>query len=290
MTSRRRRGWTRISSTSPVHDPATDRATLAGHAYATDRDPVARQSLYQYQQPQHDLPGLVARELARTNGLVVDVGCGNGVFPRRLRTARPELRLIGLDISPGIMASVAGPRAVADAQRLPIPDRHADAVLAMHMLYHVPDIDAAIDEADRILAPGGVLVASTNSATDKAELDRLWARAASDVLGTPDPPTRVPVGTLRLGRRTCQAGSVLPACPRHHAARDDHRHRPRSGRGPPDVLSSLGRSVRRTFQSHSAARRADCRPGHRRDGRVPHQLPERHPDRPALTRPALRTV
>jgi len=38
----------------------------------------------------------------------------------------------------------------ADAQRLPLTDRSVDVAMAMHMLYHVPDIPAAIGE----LPPG----------------------------------------------------------------------------------------------------------------------------------------
>ncbi|MFD8480009.1 hypothetical protein [Kitasatospora sp. NPDC059673] len=36
-----------------------------------------------------------------------------------------------------------------------------------------------------------VLIASTNSESDKSELDRLWARAAGDVLGVVEGPGRV---------------------------------------------------------------------------------------------------
>ncbi|MFD7454167.1 hypothetical protein [Kitasatospora sp. NPDC059827] len=43
----------------------------------------------------------------------------------------------------------------------------------------------------RVLRPGGALIASTNSDTDKQELDQLWAKAAGDVLGIPEGPARV---------------------------------------------------------------------------------------------------
>ncbi|MBS2961529.1 class I SAM-dependent methyltransferase [Actinocrinis puniceicyclus] len=178
--------------TAPAqHDAVTNRATLAGSAYATDRDLAARQSLYRFQQPQYDLPGLVEHELALVRGLVLDMGCGNGTFIRRLRQNRSDLHVLGMDIAPGILAGVPGPVVVADAQHLPVADHAAAAVLAMHMLYHVPDIDQAIAEAHRALHPGGMLIASTNSATDKAELDQLWIRAAGDVLGVNDGPARV---------------------------------------------------------------------------------------------------
>jgi len=42
-----------------------------------------------------------------------------------------------------------------------------------------------------VLAPGGIAVVSTNSRTDKRELEHLWRRAAGDVLGVEEGPARV---------------------------------------------------------------------------------------------------
>ncbi|MCC3772832.1 class I SAM-dependent methyltransferase [Streptomyces sp. UNOC14_S4] len=174
------------------HDAAvTDRSLLAGSAYKSGRDLAARQSLYRWQSPRYDLPGLVVEQLRHVRGTVVDVGCGNGKFIRRLRDNRPDLRLLGLDISAGILAEVPGPVAVADASRLPLPDAGANALLALHMLYHVEDIPAAVAELGRALADDGTVIASTNSARDKAELDDLWQRASGDVLGRKRGPSRI---------------------------------------------------------------------------------------------------
>ncbi|MFF5713535.1 class I SAM-dependent methyltransferase [Streptomyces sp. 62] len=175
-----------------AHDAAvTDRARLAGSAYNGDRDLAARQSLYQWQTPRYDLPGLVADRLGDVRGRVVDIGCGNGKFIQRLRLERPDLSLLGLDIAPGILAGVPGPVAVADATRLPLAAGSVDAALALHMLYHVPDIPQAVRELARVVARSGVVVASTNGDRDKAELDELWQRAAGDVLGIDRGPARI---------------------------------------------------------------------------------------------------
>ncbi|MER7766559.1 class I SAM-dependent methyltransferase [Kitasatospora sp. NPDC096140] len=181
-----------MTSNTAQHDAAvSDKAVLRHSAYADGRHLAARQSIYRWQQPRYDLPGIVVEELADSSGTVLDVGCGNGRFVDRLRRDRPDLQVVGVDISAGILAEVEKPVLVADAQALPFADHSADAVLALHMLYHVGDIEATIEGLARVLRPDGVLLASTNSDTDKCELDRLWMQAAGDVLGVPEGPPRV---------------------------------------------------------------------------------------------------
>ncbi|WP_039938005.1 class I SAM-dependent methyltransferase [Streptomyces himastatinicus] len=157
-----------------------DRTTLTEKEYRDDRHLAARQALYAYQEPRHDLPGLAVAQLGGVRGPVVDVGCGNGVYGARLRAERPEVAVLSLDLSPGMLAPAVGRAAVADAQALPLADGSCGAVLAMHMLYHVPDIPRAIRELRRVLAPGGVALVSTNGGRDKAEIAEVWRRAAGE--------------------------------------------------------------------------------------------------------------
>jgi SAM-dependent methyltransferase len=50
-------------------------------------------------------------------------------------------------------------------------DDAVDRVLAPHMLYHCPDIPAAVEELRRVLRPGGTLIAVTN---EPFHLQELW--------------------------------------------------------------------------------------------------------------------
>lgn len=170
---------------------STSRSVIAGDAYVNDHHLRARQRLYAYQKPQYDLPAIVLDHLSDTAGVVVDIGCGNGRYTYRLRTRRPDLTTIGLDISAGILRTVPAPAVAADAVALPFLNGIADAVLAMHMIYHITDIDAGLAEIARILRPGGILIASTNASDDKHELDDLWSSAAADVLHIPSGPRRI---------------------------------------------------------------------------------------------------
>ncbi len=166
-------------------DLTTDRAVLSGDAYADDRHLSARQSLYQYQEPRYDLPQIVSDLIGSRGGLVADIGCGNGWYVRTLRREHPDWTVIGVDLSTRMLASLEPPVVRADAMRLPLADGRMDVVLAMHMIYHLPDMEAGIAELARVLRPGGMLVASTNAIGDKIELDDLWTAATAQIIAGP---------------------------------------------------------------------------------------------------------
>jgi ubiquinone/menaquinone biosynthesis C-methylase UbiE len=149
-----------------------DREKLVGRAYADSGPLEARQAIYRWQEPAVDLPAMAVAWLRDVAGLIIDVGCGNSRYLQRIAAERPDLSVLGLDLSPGMR-----PHAVADAERLPVADASAGAVLAMHMLYHVPDIDRAIGEMARVLRPDGTALAATNGDGHMREFDVLFADA-----------------------------------------------------------------------------------------------------------------
>ncbi len=59
---------------------------------------------------------------------------------------------------------------VGDVQELHFGDGEFDCAVAAWMLYHVPEVDRALDELARVLRPGGALVAVTNFEDHLAEL------------------------------------------------------------------------------------------------------------------------
>ncbi len=115
---------------------------------------------------------------------VLDVGCGSGRFWLDARAWPAGLTITLADLSPGMLdEALATVRAIgrwqdvraqpADVCALPFADGAFDVVLAMHMLYHASDPDRAVSEIARVLRPGGVVVASTNSETNMAALFEL---------------------------------------------------------------------------------------------------------------------
>jgi ubiquinone/menaquinone biosynthesis C-methylase UbiE len=150
----------------------TDRDVLVGLAYADPGPLEARKAIYRWQEPAVDLPALAISRLRDVTGLVVDIGCGSGQYLRRIAADRPDLCVLGLDLSPGMR-----PHAIGDAQQLPLADGVAGAVLAMHMLYHVPDIDRAVGELARVLSRNGIAIVATNGQGHMRQFRDLFAEA-----------------------------------------------------------------------------------------------------------------
>ncbi len=106
---------------------------------------------------------------------VLEVGCGTGVFAARLAAELPGVALLAVDQSPRFVELTRArgvPAQVQDAQHLLAPDAAYDVVLALWMLYHVPDLDRGLAELRRVLRPGGRLVAVTNGDEHVADLRR----------------------------------------------------------------------------------------------------------------------
>jgi SAM-dependent methyltransferase len=90
---------------------------------------------------------------------LADIGGGTGNYALALR--REGWGPVVVDRSLEMLARAAAKgleTVAADAQRLPFDDATFDAAMMISMLHHVEDRGAALDEARRILKPGGRLV------------------------------------------------------------------------------------------------------------------------------------
>jgi SAM-dependent methyltransferase len=190
-------------------DPVTGRRMLTGSAYADDRNIRSRQAIYAYAEAPADPRWRTSVIPWDGTQIVADVGCGNGFDLRQIVPQGRCRHAIGIDLSAGMLRSLDDLRqsgrlslVQADAQRLPLPDGSVDVALAMHMLYHVPDVQAAIRELRRITKPGGTVLASTNSSAHLAEITDLMLAAISRQLGGP-------AGATPADSFTTQTGTAL---------------------------------------------------------------------------------
>ena len=92
---------------------------------------------------------------------ILDIGCGPGTLARRLVDAGAAVT--GID--PGAAALARARASVPEArfeaatgESLPFPEASFDGAVMLNALHHVPDPAAALGEAARVLAPGGLLV------------------------------------------------------------------------------------------------------------------------------------
>ncbi|MEV4892840.1 methyltransferase domain-containing protein [Nonomuraea sp. NPDC055795] len=101
--------------------------------------------------------------------VVVDLGCGTGIdVLLAARRIGPSGRAIGIDMTPGLIELARGYARQADIgnvsfhcariERLPLPDRSADTVIANGTLSLSPDKETAFTQAARILRPGGRII------------------------------------------------------------------------------------------------------------------------------------
>jgi ubiquinone/menaquinone biosynthesis C-methylase UbiE len=113
----------------------------------------------------------VHRRLLKQAGLepgmrVLEIGCGTGNLTLLAKRTAPGALVTGIDPDPHALArattKAAGHEIHFDrgfAQRLPYVDGTFDRVLSAFMYHHVPAADraAVLEEARRVLAPGGSL-------------------------------------------------------------------------------------------------------------------------------------
>lgn len=151
----------------------TDEPYFTKQQYANEDHLQARIRTHElYTQPKNDFPQWVLDHLD-WQGIqtVLDVGCGAGIYIPYLRERLSSQGvIISADLSLGMLRDVAQkPFASstyllnARARHIPLPHASCDVVIANHMLYHVPDIAAAVQEIRRVLRPGGALIAATNA-------------------------------------------------------------------------------------------------------------------------------
>jgi ubiquinone/menaquinone biosynthesis C-methylase UbiE len=121
------------------------------------------------------------------HAVILELGCGPGyLWSNCADRIPPGWRITLSDLSPGMVDAAWRNLVVTgrnfkfeqiDAQSIPYPDESFDAVIANHMLYHVPDRPKAIDEIRRVLKPGGHLIATTVGQSHLYEMSE-WLRCA----------------------------------------------------------------------------------------------------------------
>lgn len=111
----------------------------------------------------------VAEEVAAAapqGGTVLDAGCGSGRLAVEIARRRPDLRVHGIDLEPG-MIKIAVQHAeeedlvgrlqftAADLASLPMPDGSVDMIVSTASMHHWADAGAVVASLGRVLRPEG---------------------------------------------------------------------------------------------------------------------------------------
>ncbi len=116
---------------------------------------------------------------------VLELGCGPGqLWTENLDRVPAGWQITLSDLSPGMVeqarenlaaTSCSFTFAEFDAQEVPFADASFDAVIANHMLYHVPDRQKTYAEVRRVLKPQGHFYAAANSRDSMKQIADLEA-------------------------------------------------------------------------------------------------------------------
>ena len=129
----------------------------------------------------------IFRELCASTadaGLVLDVGCGNGLFTQSLYGSRRGV--VGVDVSDEMCCLAKSNGIVAcsaDANQLPFSDEQFDLVYGSEMLQHIDDLHDILTEVARVCRPGAKVVFSIGNRTS---LVRYAARVLRRIAPRPD--------------------------------------------------------------------------------------------------------
>jgi ubiquinone/menaquinone biosynthesis C-methylase UbiE len=120
----------------------------------------------------------------------LEIGSGTGYFTLNLLGAGIIGAATCSDISPGMLETLQQNAAqlelevrteTADAERLPFADESFDLVLGHAVLHHIPDLERAFAEFERVLAPGGTILFAGEPSLYGDRLAAVPKRAASTI-------------------------------------------------------------------------------------------------------------
>jgi SAM-dependent methyltransferase len=179
--------------------------------------------------------------IMRSFPLAVDLGAREGAFRRAFAASDARARvglLVETDLSPVMLKGRAGPRLVADEERLPFAPESLDLVVSVLALHWTNDLPGVLSQIRRSLKPDGLFLGAILGGSTLNELRWALTQAEVEITGGAGPrwgvapatggfrparhrhryrhgPLRAPhaaaAGPAGHGRDQCAEGALAPA-------------------------------------------------------------------------------
>ena len=160
-----------------------DDAAYVRYQYSDDEKLRVRIETHERYSERHGFHQWVVGHVAAERGhRLLDVGSGPGTDYHPLL---PDVDIVAVDTSLGMLAKVRAKRVNADAQALPFASASFDRVMCNHMLYHVPDKVVALREMRRVARPGGRVTITANLRSSYANLWEMRNAALAELVLAP---------------------------------------------------------------------------------------------------------
>lgn len=151
-----------------------DFKTIKEKLYDTTAYPSQEHLYYRNFEPALERVRFISKHLKKldeNNGQFCDLGFGPGVLTQFILEEKPAWTACGIDISPECvyyaekLMELKGVNdrvqlTTGDVRNLPYADNTFDLILAMEVLEHIPDPMEGLQEAVRVLKPGGYAITS----------------------------------------------------------------------------------------------------------------------------------
>ena len=171
--TRRERAWLAATDWAAI-----DRYYKAGDATIQEAFEVWGAYHQHRHEMRYDLVGdAVRRYLPSSGGRVLDVGCGGGLVAERIKDRAAGY--VGIDIPTRSLLVAAAERSAEEALHtawasasgdgLPFAAASFDVVVFSEVIEHLLQPELTVWEISRVLRPGGVLVMTTNNASEVPE-------------------------------------------------------------------------------------------------------------------------
>ena len=117
---------------------------------------------------------------------VLDGAAGVGTLLPELAGRAPSARVVANDLTPGMLARAHKTfrRVAGDLARLPFQDETFDVCVLAFVLFHLVDPQSGVDEAARVLTPGGAIGTTTWGDENMPRAFEIWAEEM-DAVGAP---------------------------------------------------------------------------------------------------------